>query len=118
MPVPARRDPSEYLRLNWGVVLADALHHQVHREVTRNDRVSAVLVPPAWYDSAHKAHSVPEPQLWTSRAAREDLTRLLDAVEYEEAHATVTRYGRPAAWFVPHAWYLAALEMLGTPEAG
>ncbi|MDT0310518.1 type II toxin-antitoxin system prevent-host-death family antitoxin [Streptomyces sp. DSM 44917] len=108
MPNDALRDPSEHLRLHWGEVLADAAHRGVHREVTRNDRVVAVFVPPDWYATARRTHPAPQPQSWTSRAGREDLTRVLDAVEYEGAHATITRYGRPAAAVVPTAWYESA----------
>ncbi|MCK1812726.1 hypothetical protein MTQ13_00270 [Streptomyces sp. XM4011] len=105
----SRRDPSEHLRLHWGSALADAQHRLVHREVTRNDRVCAVLVPPAWYEEARRSHSAPEPQSWTSRDGREDLTRVLDAVEYQGAHAAITRYGRTAAVFVPPQWHDAVL---------
>lgn len=107
-----RRDPSEHLRLHWGEALADALHRRVHREVTRKDRVSAVLVPPAWYEAARRVQEAPELRSWTSRAGREDLTRVLDAVEYEGAHAAITRYGRTAGLLVPVSWYRAAREAL------
>jgi prevent-host-death family protein len=116
MPLDSRRDPSEHLRLHWGVALADALHRRVHREVTRKDRVSAVLVPPDWYEAARRAKPAPEPQSWTSRTAREELTRVLDAVEYENAHVTITRYGRPAGLLVPPTWYRAALDVLAAPK--
>lgn len=110
MPHDPVRDPSEHLRLHWGEALADALHRRVHREVTRNDRVSAVLVPPDWYESARQVHPAPEPRSWTSRTGRDELTRILDAVEYESAHAAITRYGRPAAFLVPADWYSVALN--------
>ncbi|UWM49707.1 type II toxin-antitoxin system Phd/YefM family antitoxin [Streptomyces carpaticus] len=109
MSQDSRRDPSEHLRLHWGPALADAQHRLVHREVTRNDRVCAVLVPPAWYEEARRSHPAPEPQSWTSREGREDLTRVLDAVEYQGAHAAITRYGRTAAVFVPPPWHEAVL---------
>ncbi|MGP4112358.1 hypothetical protein ACTWP5_15780 [Streptomyces sp. 4N509B] len=107
-----RRAPSEDLRLHWGPALADALHHRVHREVTRNDRVSAVLVPPHWYTTARRAVTAPAPRSRTSRAGREGLTRVLDAVEYESAHVAITRYGRTAGLLVPVGWYRTAIDAL------
>jgi PHD/YefM family antitoxin component YafN of YafNO toxin-antitoxin module len=93
-----------------GDALADALHRSVHREITRNDRVSAVLLPPDWYESARRVNPAPEPHPRTSRTGRDELTRILDAVEYENAHAAITRYGRPAAHLIPSNWYRAALD--------
>ena len=63
-------------------------------------------------------HTAGELQSWPSRTAREDLTLLRDAVEYQEAHAAITRYRRTAAVLVSPAWYEAALEALGDePES-
>jgi hypothetical protein len=120
MPHERRRDTSEHLRLQWGEVLVDAQHRGVHREVTRRDRVAAVLVPPAWHEEAARAHApAAELRVWPSRTAREDLTVLLDDVEYHGAHVAVTRYRRTAAVVVPPVWYQDALEALdegGEPE--
>jgi antitoxin (DNA-binding transcriptional repressor) of toxin-antitoxin stability system len=104
------RDPSEHLRLHWREALADALHHRIHREVTRNGRTSAMLVPPDWYETARQTHEAPEPREWSARVGRTDLTRVLDAVEYQGTHAVITRYSKPAALFVPPDWYREATQ--------
>jgi prevent-host-death family protein len=40
---------------------------------------------------------------------------LLNEVQYEDAHLTVTRHGERAAVMVPPGWYDAARKALGTP---
>jgi prevent-host-death family protein len=44
---------------------------------------------------------------------RRGFRELLNEVEHEDAHLTVTRYGKPAAVIVPVEWYEAAKLKLG-----
>jgi prevent-host-death family protein len=47
---------------------------------------------------------------------RRGFRELLNEVEHDDVHLTVTRYGKPAAVIVPVDWYEAAKKRLG--EAG
>jgi prevent-host-death family protein len=47
--------------------------------------------------------------------ARRDLRKLLNSVEHDSAHITITRYGTPAAVIVPREWYEQAKAALEAP---
>jgi prevent-host-death family protein len=47
-----------------------------------------------------------------SDEARRDFRELLNAVEHNGEHVTVTRYNKPAAVVVPAAWYEQARQAL------
>jgi prevent-host-death family protein len=44
---------------------------------------------------------------------RRQFRELLNEVEHQDVHLTVTRYGKPAAVIVPVEWYEAAKRKLG-----
>ncbi len=49
----------------------------------------------------------------TSDEARRNLRELINAVERDDAHVTITRYGEPAAVIVSTEWHEMAKAALG-----
>ena len=51
-----------------------------------------------------------------ARQAREGLTQLLDAVEEEQDHVVITRWGSPSAVLVSNTWHDRASRALAVLE--
>jgi prevent-host-death family protein len=49
----------------------------------------------------------------TTEEWRRSSRELLNEVEHQDAHLTITRWGQPAAVIVPVQWYNAAKKKLG-----
>lgn len=52
----------------------------------------------------------------TSDEARRNLRELINAVERDDAHVIITRYGEPAAVIVSTEWHEMAKAALGETE--